>query len=148
MAQQNHPVTSHKMKFCDTDIVGSGTRTTSDHPWEKTPDGVPTRDYFDACVRMVRADYCGDGRGWTRDGMLIDIWDDHGIQKTDASSSPTLSFEAGWTPEGAVCVAHTRVPENITLDKLKTSCPRLAIIPACDETSARAAGALLFNRSR
>ena len=118
------------------------------HPWESAPGGRPMRDYFDACVRMLRADYCGDGHGWTRDGTIVDVWDDHGIQKTDAMSNPTLSFEAGWRPAGAICVAHTRIPENITLDKLKASCPRLAIVPTCDETSARAAGALLFNRSR
>ena len=112
------------------------------HPWESAPDGQPMRDYFDACVRMVRADYCGDGHGWTRDGTLIDVWDDRGIQKTDATSNPMLSFEAGWRPDSAVCVAHTRIPENITLDKLKASCPRLAIVPPCDEPSARAAGAL------
>ena len=118
------------------------------HPWESAPDGRPMRDYFDACVRMLRADYCGDVHGWTRDGTFVDIWDDHGIQKTDATSNPTLTFEAGWRPDGAICVAHTRIPENITLDRLKALCPRLAIVPSCDETSARAAGALLFNRSR
>src|SRR6202162_534078 len=32
------------------------------HPWEQAPDGRPMRDYYDACVRMVRADYCGDVR--------------------------------------------------------------------------------------
>ena len=118
------------------------------HPWERAPDGRPMRDYYDACVRMVRADYCGDGRGWTRDGTIIDMWDDHGIQKPDTQGDPAFSFEAGWKPEGAVCVAHTRIPENITLDKLKASCPRLATMPTCDEALARAAGALLFNRSR
>lgn len=118
------------------------------HPWEKAPDGTPMRDYFNACVRMLRADYCGDGRGWTREGMLIDLWDHGGIQKDDVNTNPTFSFEAGWGPKGAVCVAHTRVPENITLDRLKAVCPRLAAISTCDETSARVAGALLFNRSR
>ena len=117
-------------------------------PWDRTPDGRPMRDFYNACVRMVRADYCGDGRAWTRDGTIIDMWDDQGIQKPDSQNDPTFSFEAGWKPEGAVCVAHTRIPENITLDKLKTSCPRLATMPTCDEASARTAGASLFNRSR
>jgi hypothetical protein len=106
------------------------------------------RDFHNACVRMVRADYCGDGRAWTRDGTIIDMWDDQGIQKPHSQNDATFSFEAGWKPEGAVCVAHTRIPENITLDKLKTSCPRLATMPTCDEALARAAGASLFNRSR
>ncbi len=28
--------------------------------------------YYQPCIRLVRADYCG-GHGTTRDGMLIDI---------------------------------------------------------------------------
>ena len=117
-------------------------------PWEKTRDGRPMRDHYNACVRMLRADYCGDGRSWTRDGTIIDMWDHHDIQKSDTVNNPAFSFEAGWSPEGAVCAARTRIPENITLDRLKAYCPRLAVMPACDEASARAAGALLFNRSR
>jgi ADYC domain len=118
------------------------------HPWEKSPDGGLMRDYYNACVRMVRADYAGDGRGWTRDGTLIDIWDDRGIQTKDAADDPTLSFEAGWTAEGAVCIAHTRIPENITIDRLKAAYPRFTTVQTCDVAAARAAGALLFNRSR
>jgi hypothetical protein len=118
------------------------------HPWETTANGRSMHDLYDACVRMVRADYCGDGQGWTQDGMAIDLWDDRGIQVAETRDDPEFSFEAGWTPEGAVCVAHTRVPENITLDRLKARCPRLATEFACDEDAARAAGALLYNRSR
>jgi hypothetical protein len=118
------------------------------HPWERAVDGEPMRDRYDACVRLVRADYCGDNRGWTRDGTEIDLWDDLGIQRSDSGADPAFSFEAGWNAKGAVCVAHTRIPENITLDRLKAACPRLAAAPTCDETSARGAGATLFNRSR
>jgi ADYC domain-containing protein len=117
-------------------------------PWEKAPDGRPMRAHYNACVRMLRADYCGDGRSWTRDGTLIDMSDDLGIQKSDTLKDPSFSFEAGWSPEGAVCTARTRIPENLTLERLKTYCPRLAVMPSCDEATARAAGALLFNRSR
>jgi hypothetical protein len=118
------------------------------HPWETTADGRPMRDYYDACVRMVRADYCGDGRGWTRTGMAIDVFDDLGIQTAESRADASFSFEAGWTPAGATCVAHTRVPENLTLDRLKSICPRLPSSAPCDEEHARAAGAILFDRSR
>lgn len=118
------------------------------HPWAKAPDGRPMSEHYNACVRLVRADYCGDNRPWTRDGTEIDLWDGFGIQTSDSGDDPAYSFEAGWSADGAVCVAHTRIPENITLDKLKDYCPRLAAAPACDHRSARAAGALLFNRSR
>ena len=117
------------------------------HPWEQRPDGRSMRDYYNACVRLVRADYCGNGRAWTRDGSLIDLWDDLGIQKPESLSDPAFSFEAGWNEHGAVCVARTRIPENITLDQLKASCPRLTTITLCDEAAARASGSILYNRS-
>jgi hypothetical protein len=105
------------------------------------------RDIYDACVRMVRADYCGDGEGTTRDGVPIDLYDDRGIQKPD--SDPMQEFEAGWTAAGAVCVRHVRVKENISLEGLAASCPRLhdRLGAICTEERARALGATLFIRS-
>ncbi len=105
------------------------------------------RDIYDACVRMVRADYCGDGEGTTRDGVPIDLYDDRGIQKPD--SDPAQEFEAGWTAAGAVCVHHVRVKENISLEGLAVSCPRLhdRLGTNCTEERARALGATLFVRS-
>ena len=101
-----------------------------------------------ACVRMVRADYGGDDRPWTRNGMKIDVYDDRGIQRPEEAQK--LPFEAGWTPEGAVCVAHPRVPANGSLAAIVEAEPRLAgrIGPeACTEEKARALGAVVFNRS-
>lgn len=34
------------------------------------------RDIYGACVRMFRADYCIDGSATTRDGTLIELYDD------------------------------------------------------------------------
>jgi ADYC domain len=118
------------------------------HPWENGPHGESMRDYYNACVRLVRADYCGDGQTWTREGALIDLWDNIGIRRSTTLKNSMFSFEAGWTSGGSVCVAHTRVPEKLTPDSLKISCPRLAHVPICNEKAARRAGALLFNRSR
>jgi ADYC domain len=105
------------------------------------------RDIYNACVRTIRADYCGEGEGTTRDGMRIDLYDDRGIQKSD--SDPTRDFEAGWTAAGAVCVRHVRVKENISLEGLAASCPRLRdrVGTTCTEELARALGATLFVRS-
>jgi hypothetical protein len=105
-------------------------------------------DTFNACVRMIRADYCGDGTSTTRDGTQIDVYDDRDEQSAAADTS--FRFEAGWTPEGAVCVRHPRIPENITLEKIASSCKRLAgkTGDACSEDAARKAGALVYNRSR
>ena len=115
-------------------------------PWRQAPDGRPLLDWFNACVRMMRGDYCGDGRHFTRDGTWIDIYDRIGIQKSDADHS--LSFEAAWGPGGAICVAHTRLPDLIDLDGLAQACPRLAgrLGPAAC-TDGQADG-LLMNRSR
>jgi hypothetical protein len=60
----------------------------------------------DACTRMVRADYCGDGVPHTVTGTLIDVWDAASIQTQTLNSG--LPFEAEWSPAGATCVRHTR----------------------------------------
>ena len=115
-------------------------------PWRQAPDGRQMRDWFNACVRMMRGDYCGDGRPYTRDGTWIDIYDRIGVQQSD--QDPTLRFEAVWGPGGAVCVARTRLPDIVDLDGLGRACPRLVgrLGPAvCDED---AAGGLIINRSR
>ena len=96
---------------------------------------------------MTRADYCGNGWGTTRDGTTIDFFDDRRIQTVD---QPTpREFEAGWSPNGAVCVRHVRVKENVSLERLIAACPRLAdkVGAMCTEDAARALGATLFNRS-
>lgn len=116
-------------------------------PWEALPDGRSMRDAYNACVRLVRADYAGDGRGTTRNGQPIDIYDSFGIEKP--ANDPAYQFEAGWTADGAVCVRHVRVEENATLAGLEASGPRLKghVGPSCTEESAHAAGAILFVRS-
>jgi len=37
-------------------------------PWRRL-------DTYNACVRMLRADYCGTGEPTTRDGTRVEIWD-------------------------------------------------------------------------
>ncbi len=61
-------------------------------PWKTLPNGVALADYHQACVRLVRADYCGT-RGTTRDGMLIDIYDKIGISTiSDTADQDNLKF--------------------------------------------------------
>jgi ADYC domain-containing protein len=115
-------------------------------PWRKAPDGRPLIDWFNSCVRMLRGDYCGDGRHFTRDGTWIDLYDRIGIQKSD--EDPSLSFEAAWGPRGAICVARTRLPDLIDLDGLARACPRLAgrLGPAACADGEQ--DGLVMNRSR
>ena len=112
-------------------------------PWRKGPDGASLASYYQACVRLVRADYCGDGVGHTRNGTLIDLFDTIGIQSDEVA--PGMTFEAAWGADGAVCVRHTRLKDVLDLSTLAARCPRLAggIGVGCDE----ATPALLFNRS-
>jgi hypothetical protein len=62
-------------------------------------------DWHRACVRMVRADYCGDGVSHTRSGTRINVYDQLGIQQ---SANPGWVLESEWRPDGAQCVNHTR----------------------------------------
>ena len=83
-----------------------------------------------ACTRMARADYCGNGQTWTHNGTLINLWDrapapgpfqDHG------SPPPEFIFEAGWSTKGAVCLSKQRwatLPPEVA-----QSCPDRLIAP-------------------
>lgn len=79
-------------------------------PWNEH-DGQSLKDYHQACTRMARADYCGDGVAHTRNGTLIDLWDKLDIQRPD--NGLDLAFEAAWTPDGAFSIERTRYPEEM-----------------------------------
>ena len=118
-------------------------------PWANLPDGRSLAPFHAACVNLLRAAYGGGERAFTRDGTRIDIYDQVGIQTP--ADEPDQSFEAGWAPDGAVCVAHARIPQNGDLAAIAAHAPRLAGHTgpaACDEVQATALGALVFNRSR
>jgi hypothetical protein len=118
-------------------------------PWATAPDGRSLAPFHAACVNTLRAAYGGGERAFTRDGTAIDIYDRIGIQAP--ANDPDQAFEAGWTPEGAVCLAHPRIPENGSLAEIAAHATRLAGRTgpeACDEDRAAALGALVFNRSR
>lgn len=116
-------------------------------PWGHGPHGEDLLPYHAACVHMIRADYCGDGKPYTKAGTLIEIYDRLGVRPRRPRPLSSDAFEAGWAPQGAVCVARTRWPDLLTLKQLRRSCPRLVQAQECDEKSARAKGALLFNRT-
>ncbi len=117
-------------------------------PWE-TRDGIPLRDLHRACIHMLRADYGGDNRPSTRNGTAVNVYDRLGIQHPD--SAPGMDFEAAWGPDGAICVAHTRIADNISLEELAERYPQLRgkLGPhVCSEEAMRAdPRALLFNQS-
>ncbi len=132
---------------CSAGAVGKCVRF-GYRPWATGPDGLSLAPQHAACVRMVRGDYGGADQPFTKDGMNIDLYDPQGIQTPDMVADQ--AFEAGWTPEGAVCVHHARVKENVTLAELEARFPRLRgrTGAICTEAFARQHGAILLNRSR
>lgn len=53
-----------------------------------------------ACVRLLRADYCGTGAANTLDGTTLNLFDAGGVQSDSEAWLP----EAEWGPDGATCV--------------------------------------------
>ena len=92
-------------------------------PWRITKDGEPMLDWFNSCVRMFRADYCGDGKHYTKNGTVIEFSDSLGINKKPENFD--FKFEAAWGPHGAVCAAKPRINSITNLEDLRHSCPRL-----------------------
>jgi hypothetical protein len=89
-------------------------------PWA-THDGTPLVDLHQACTRMARADYCGNGRSHTRQDTTIDVYDQLGLVKRGEWNPAKASFEAAWTPDGAACLARTR--DGRALESILQECP-------------------------
>lgn len=53
-----------------------------------------------ACVRLLRADYCGNGTAYTLDGTTLNLYDNVGVQTDTQSWLP----EAEWNASGATCI--------------------------------------------
>lgn len=70
-------------------------------PWAEQ-EGESLASYHQACTRMARADYCGDGTPHTLEGVTIDIEDqlDTSLQTFES----WWPYEAEWNEDGAVCV--------------------------------------------
>jgi ADYC domain-containing protein len=114
-------------------------------PWQ----GEQELALYNACIHLVRADYCGDGTPHTRDGVLIELYDDLGVRSPSFGAG--LEFEAVWGAQGAICVRRARVPELYSLDRLRSECPRLSaddIGEGCSEARmSQTPAAVLANRS-
>lgn len=67
---------------------------------------VSLADHHQACTRMLRGDYCGDGTTHTEDGVEVNHYDGFNLR----SDSEDWTFEAEWTPNGARCMNEERLP--------------------------------------
>jgi hypothetical protein len=128
-------------------------------PWAKK-EGRSLADLHQACTRMARADYCGDGRSHTREDNGIDVYDSLKVMTRTTESSAAwdvsrASFEAAWSPDGAACLSRTR--EGQAVETVMAECPGrfelarkdLGEGDACTvvRKGARAEAALLRNHS-
>jgi len=94
-------------------------------PWASRG-GKSLTDLHQACTRMARADYCGDGRSHTHEDTTIDMYDQLGLiaPSTEASAEwdPARgSLEAAWGPDGAICLSHTR--DGRAVETVLQECP-------------------------
>lgn len=114
-------------------------------PWAQSTTGTVLTPYFQACARMMMADYCGDGTSFTTEGRRIDSWDKIGIR----APTGTGLIEAAWNAAGPVCVTRARADTIHPLESVLAQCPSLRskMIPDCEEfASDDANGALIWNR--
>ena len=94
-------------------------------PWARH-DGQSLADLHQACTRMARADYCGDGHSHTSEGIVIDMYDRFKLLSPTTEAlvdwDPARgSFEAAWAPDGASCLAHSR--DGQPLEAVLKECP-------------------------
>jgi hypothetical protein len=113
--QNSASYNTHVTFACTNGAIGKCVEKAHYKPWAPaatecrvvTTDGrlqcwTPTQELLhEACVRMVRADYCGDGKSMTVDGIGIDLWDQSHI---NTESEQVWGKEAEWTPNGARCL--------------------------------------------
>jgi hypothetical protein len=89
-------------------------------PWQSVG-GVSLEEHHQACTRLIRADFCGDGTSYTQDGNWVNLYDTQNVQ-TD--SEPWVA-EAEWTGEGAACfTSQTRAttPVQCSDGRLVSTC--------------------------
>lgn len=90
-------------------------------PWKSAVNGEALLPYYRACLRMVRADYCGDDTSHTRAGVAIRMWDTVGIRNRPAGARA----EASWSQDGATCLRSPRAADVSTLERIVAACPAI-----------------------
>ncbi|HSP80835.1 MAG TPA: ADYC domain-containing protein, partial [Myxococcaceae bacterium] len=101
-------------------------------PWASR-EGVALAAHHQACTRLIRADYCGDGSSHTVDGQWVNLYDALGVQE----DTEAWVLEAEWDTEGARCfTAARRAGEPV-------SCPGAPVTPRCGMLESLSTGALL-----
>ena len=72
------------------------------------PQAADHGNEFNACIRAVRADYCGNGITHTVDGTHIDLYRVPHPPQPPHTPYQSFLLEAWWNEKGAICVIHAR----------------------------------------
>lgn len=109
--------------------------------WGYLPWDISLAD-FEAVVRAVRADYCGNGVSYTHPGVALTLEDVWGVNTFAAQAGHT---EAVWGPSGALCLGQ---PRDATVSASTVVCNG-APLPTCAEDVSLATypDALLWTRT-
>jgi len=111
---------------------------------------VSLADHHQACTRMARADYCGEGLPHTMDATPIDVIDrlNPTIQSEATKARKGWAVEAEWGPDGALCVGDSlrlHMLEALGHEVLPAPCLADLALPSCGNFSQKR-GALLVNK--
>jgi hypothetical protein len=94
-----------------------------------------------ACTRLLRADYCGDGRSFTVDGTLVNLYDNAGIQL----DTQPWTIEAEWTSHGARCTNEAPLTRLSVSGLTPPSCFASKVSATCGDLAHFATGTTLMN---
>ncbi|NVJ26668.1 ADYC domain-containing protein [Myxococcus eversor] len=105
-------------------------------PWATTTTGHSMAPLHQACTRMVRADFCGNGTSYTVDGNWVNLYDASGVQH----DSESWAVEAEWDAEGARCRAPTT-----RAGAREITCASRSSLPTCGQQQNFLLGTLLMS---
>jgi hypothetical protein len=80
-----------------------------------------------ACVRLLRADFCGTGVSYTTDGRLLNLYDNVGVQR----DTEAWKVEAEWTTAGARCVNSNNIARYTLALQANPRCTLPLQSPTC-----------------
>ncbi|MBZ4395549.1 ADYC domain-containing protein [Myxococcus sp. MISCRS1] len=104
-------------------------------PWAGSVNGQSLGELHQACTRMVRADFCGDGTSYTTDGNWVNLYDAAGVQQDTES----WSLEAEWDAAGARCRSQTTRAGTQAV-----ACASGTVVPTCGPSSSFETGGTLL----
>jgi len=88
---------------------------------------------YNACIKMVRADYCGNGISFTIPGQKI--FYEYFYNAFQDNNQEKFPIEAIWTEQGATCIQKARLPDRYSFEYINTLCltSKGKIIPYCKD---------------